>query len=105
MASLYITSTEAEAGKSLDCLGVMDLLLRNFEVGRVAFFRPLVKDPARDDVELILETFGLRISPEEVSGGEEAPRRDVRGLACDIGKGEYLPGRGKGEGGKGPYPL
>jgi phosphate acetyltransferase len=43
--NLFITATEARSGKSVICLGVMELLLRNIE--RVGFFRPFINvDPA-----------------------------------------------------------
>jgi len=38
--NLFITATETRSGKSAIALGVMELLIRN--VGRVAFFRPLI---------------------------------------------------------------
>ena len=60
--TLYLTATEAKAGKSVISLGIMQLLLRN--VRKVAFFRPIITTPqdehARDhDIELIRKHFEL----------------------------------------------
>lgn len=59
--NLYIIATEARSGKSAICLGVMQLLLKDFQ--RVAFFRPIISGSAqgkRDhDINLILSQFYL----------------------------------------------
>lgn len=62
--SLFITATEARSGKSLICLGVMEMLHRKIE--RVGFFRPLIKDDPEsgeqdNDIALISTRFNLRI--------------------------------------------
>ena len=61
--SLYVTGTEARCGKSVICLGIMELLLRSIPSDRIAFFRPLIKiDPeaGKDtDIQLIKECFDL----------------------------------------------
>ena len=65
--SLYITSTEAYSGKSVICLGVMEMLMRMID--KVAFFRPIIQsnDCATDpcvidhDINLIAEHFKLDI--------------------------------------------
>ena len=73
--SLYITATEANSGKSVICLGVMEMLLRMID--RVAFFRPIIRDDAcphdpsiiDHDIHLIAEHFNL-----------DVPRQDMYGL-------------------------
>jgi phosphate acetyltransferase len=50
--SLYITATEAESGRSVVSLGLMEMLLR--QIRKVGYFRPLIK------------------------GGDESHKRDVR---------------------------
>lgn len=67
--SLFITATEARSGKSLICLGVMEMLYR--KIDRVGFFRPLINgDPEsneRDnDIELISTCFNLGIPYEKM---------------------------------------
>ncbi len=73
--SLYITATEANSGKSVICLGVMEMLLRMID--KVAFFRPIIRDDAcphdpsiiDHDIHLIAEHFNL-----------DVPRQDMYGL-------------------------
>ncbi len=59
--NLYITSINAESGKSAVALGVMQLLLR--DIRKVGFFRPIInpnKSDERDhDINLILSHFYL----------------------------------------------
>ncbi|MBW1768546.1 MAG: phosphate acetyltransferase [Deltaproteobacteria bacterium] len=67
--NLFITATEARSGKSVICLGVMELLLRNIE--RVGFFRPFINvDPATNkkdnDINLICSYYNLGIPYEEM---------------------------------------
>ena len=62
--SLFITATEARSGKSLICLGVMEMLHRKLD--RVGFFRPLINDDPGsseqdNDIALISARFNLRI--------------------------------------------
>lgn len=59
---LFLTATEAKAGKSVISLGVMQLLLRNLR--KVAFFRPIITTPQDEtikdhDIELIRKHFEL----------------------------------------------
>jgi phosphate acetyltransferase len=65
--NLYIIATEARSGKSAICLGVMQLLLKDFQ--RVAFFRPIVSGSAlgkKDhDINLILSQFYLNMRYED----------------------------------------
>jgi phosphate acetyltransferase len=69
--NLFLTSTEAKSGKSLICLGIMELLLRNMD--RVAFFRPLISmDPSDkkkdDDINLISQYYKLDIPYNDMYG-------------------------------------
>lgn len=68
--SLYISTTEAGTGKALIALGVIDFALRRIK--RVGFFRPVAEsdpDAAKDDdIELILNHFGLQQSYEASFG-------------------------------------
>ncbi len=60
--SLYITATESRSGKSAIVLGMMQLLTRN--MGKVAFFRPIINEPIFDDkdhdIDLMLSHFKLK---------------------------------------------
>ena len=57
-SSLYLTSTEADAGKTVVALGVLDLLATS--VRRPVVFRPIVADPHAEDplVALLRERYG-----------------------------------------------
>lgn len=59
--SLYIIATEPRSGKSAICLGLMQLIMRDF--GRPAFFRPIIHSTRagkRDhDINLLLSHFYL----------------------------------------------
>lgn len=65
--NLYITSINAESGKSVTVLGLMELLLR--DIRKVGFFRPIInpKNPnERDhDIDLVLSRFYLGLQYEE----------------------------------------
>jgi len=65
--SLYITSINAESGKSAIALGIMELLLR--DIRKVGFFRPIInpaKPGERDhDIDLILSHFYLGLQYNE----------------------------------------
>ncbi|MCK9293891.1 MAG: phosphate acetyltransferase [Desulfobulbaceae bacterium] len=65
--NLYVTATEELSGKSAVVLGVMQMILR--ELNNVAFFRPIINDPAggeRDhDIDLVLSHFRLEVPFEE----------------------------------------
>jgi phosphate acetyltransferase len=65
--SLYITACEAESGKTVVALGVMQFLLNRAH--KPAFFRPIISEPEADDprdpaVNLILTHFKLDIPYE-----------------------------------------
>ncbi|MDJ1372459.1 phosphate acetyltransferase [Gulosibacter molinativorax] len=68
-ASIYITSSEGYSGKQAVGLGVLDTLTKH--VGRVGLFRPIVEDPATDDVlshMLDRVDASLGLTPEECVG-------------------------------------
>lgn len=68
-ASIYITSAEGYSGKQAVALGVLDTLTKH--VGRVGLFRPIVDDPASDDVlSHMLERVdsSLQLTPEDCVG-------------------------------------
>ncbi len=54
--SIYVASIEARSGKSLATLGLMELASRR--VGRVGFFRPVVRDPSRAGIDLMRSRYG-----------------------------------------------
>ncbi len=62
--SLYISATESRSGKSAIVLGMMHLMTRN--MGKVAFFRPIINEPMFDDKDhdthLMLTHFKLNLS-------------------------------------------
>jgi phosphate acetyltransferase len=67
--NLYIAATEAESGKSLVILGLMNILTRH--VKKVGFFRPIVKSPERGkdkDIDLISRKFNLPFRYESLYG-------------------------------------
>ncbi|KAB1644856.1 phosphate acetyltransferase [Gulosibacter chungangensis] len=68
-ASIYITSSEGFSGKQAVALGVLDTLTKH--VGRVGLFRPIVEDPASDDVlshMLDRVDSSLGLTPEDCFG-------------------------------------
>ena len=86
---LYVTATEARSGKSLVCLGLMELLLR--KIDKVGFFRPIIdNEPGsgkRDnDIELISSYFKLEIPYEKMYGYTTSETADLisRGRATEI---------------------
>lgn len=67
--NLYIAATEAESGKSLVILGLMNILTRH--VKKVGFFRPIVQSPERGkdkDIDLISRKFNLPYGYESLYG-------------------------------------
>lgn len=66
--SLYIAASEAEAGKSLIVLGMMDFLSRH--ITRIGFFRPIVRsgDVMDNHVRLIYKRYNLNFGYEEMYG-------------------------------------
>ncbi len=77
-SSLYVTTTEAHSGKSLVCLGVLELVLRKTE--RVGIFRPLISgngDHKDKNIHLLLEHFQLKQSYEESYGYHRKEAREL----------------------------
>ncbi|BBM85049.1 phosphate acetyltransferase [Candidatus Uabimicrobium amorphum] len=70
--NLYITTTEAQSGKSLITLGVMELLLQH--IPNVGFFRPIIARDEDRDIEMIRSYFNLEFDYELMYGckGERA---------------------------------
>ena len=70
--NLYVTTTEAQSGKSLITLGVMELLLQH--IPKVGFFRPIVAGDRDRDIEMIRSYFKLDLDYELMYGcqGEQA---------------------------------
>ena len=66
--NLYIAASEAEAGKSLIVLGMMDYISRH--ITKIGFFRPIVKsaDVMDNHVRLIYKRFKLDFAYEEMYG-------------------------------------
>lgn len=75
--SLYISTTEAGSGKALVALGILELVMRR--TTKVHFFRPVIQpvinhgtplaDAEQDeDIDLILQHFGLKQSYDESFG-------------------------------------
>ena len=66
--NLYIAAAEAEAGKSLVVLGIMDFLSRH--VTRIGFFRPIVRSAEEMDnhIRLIYKYFNLDFEYKDLYG-------------------------------------
>jgi len=66
--SLYISSVESESGSIIITMGMMELLKRN--LGRVAFFRPIIQDCEEKDhdIEFVLERFDLDMKYSQTYG-------------------------------------
>ncbi len=56
MPSIYVAASEARSGKSLATLGLMELASRR--VGRVGFFRPVVRAADDGSIELMRRRYG-----------------------------------------------
>lgn len=77
-SSLYVTTTEAHSGKSLVCLGVLELVLRKTD--RVGIFRPLISgngDHKDKNIHLLLEHFQLKQHYEESYGYHRKEAREL----------------------------
>jgi len=66
--NLYVAAAEAEAGKSLIVLGMMDFLSRH--ITKIGFFRPIVRSSSEIDnhIRLIKERFHLKLEYSEMYG-------------------------------------
>lgn len=78
--SLYIGTNVTATGKRLVALGVMELASRRF--GKVAFFRPVVRDSGDEDMSvcLMLSRFNLPDAPADMCG---VTRRETRQLLAE----------------------
>ena len=87
--SLYISTTEAGSGKALVTLGMINLLLR--KTTKVNFFRPVIQTAQKglssgddllnrdEDIELILQHFGLQQTYAESFGLQSHQVNDLMG--------------------------
>ncbi len=75
--NLYIAATEAESGKSLIVLGLMNILSRH--VKKVGIFRPIVQSGERKDkdIELVSRHFNLSFRYESMYGLTNNDARDL----------------------------
>jgi phosphate acetyltransferase len=66
--SIYITSLEAESGKTVAALAFMEQFSARFE--GVSVFRPVVSENAESDrlIRLMMDLHGLRFTPEQMYG-------------------------------------
>ena len=62
-STVFVSSIEADAGKSLVSLGLVDLLLRRSP--KIGYFRPIVGDADDPHLRLMLEHFRLQQTPRE----------------------------------------
>jgi len=77
-SSLYVTTTEAHTGKSLVCLGMLEMIFRKTE--RVGIFRPLISGTTQQkdkNINLLLKHFQLKQSYDDSFGYH---RREAREL-------------------------
>jgi phosphate acetyltransferase len=77
--NLYIATLEAQSGKSLVLLGLMELLSTRVE--KVAVFRPVIPDPDQidNDLELVRKRYKLKYPPEAMFGVGHAEARMLAG--------------------------
>jgi len=75
--SLYITSLEGQSGKTVVALAFMEQL--SGRLGSVSLFRPVVSESGRSDklITLMMDLYGLQISPEEMYGVTMAEGRPL----------------------------
>ncbi|MBM3436167.1 MAG: phosphate acetyltransferase [Bacteroidetes bacterium] len=66
--NLYIAAAEADSGKSLVVLGIMNIVLRY--VNRVGFFRPIVQNGKKTDhdIELVSRYYNLQFAYDSMYG-------------------------------------
>ncbi|MFU8842406.1 MAG: phosphate acetyltransferase [Bacteroidales bacterium] len=77
LKNLYIAAAEAESGKSLITMGIMDLLSRH--VKRLGFFRPIVTTDGKSDhdIGLVSKRIQLPFTPDEMYGLKSADALDL----------------------------
>lgn len=76
-ATVYISTIEPLAGKSLISLGLTDLLLRKSP--KIGYFRPIIHDQEDAHLALILEHFNLQQTKAESYAFEAAAANDLLG--------------------------
>ncbi len=78
--SLYLATNENATGKRMIALGVMELAMRRF--GRVAFFRPVVREHADDDqsIRLMRSRYQLTATPDQMYG---VSRKEARQMLAE----------------------
>ena len=79
MRALYVTSVEANSGKSVVAIGLMEALTR--AVSRVGYFRPVIRSADQPDsqIELMRTRYRLDQTYEESYGVTAAQTRDFGG--------------------------
>lgn len=79
--TIYIATSEPNSGKTMVALGVMEML--SHQVGRVAYFRPVVRStPANDPSILLMRSrYRLQADPEAMYGANRETTRAL--LAAD----------------------
>lgn len=77
--SVYLAINEVASGKRVVALGLMELAARHFE--RVAFFRPVVRGRAEDDlsIQLIRDRYPTAASAAAMAGVDRAEARRLLG--------------------------
>ena len=88
--SLYITATEAESGRSVVSLGLMEMLLR--QIRKVGYFRPLIKGGDESNkrdvrIQLISSHFNLDAPYEKMYGFK---MEEARNRVAETGQGAVL---------------
>jgi len=76
-STVYVTTIEPFAGKSLVSLGLIDLLLR--KSSKIGYFRPIIHDQADAHLALILDHFNLGQTKEESYAFEAAGANELLG--------------------------
>ena len=80
--SVYVTTPEAHCGKSLLCLGILEMVLRKTQ--RVGIFRPIISNGPSDqstsrdkNIDLLLTHFNLDWSYEDTFAYHKREARDL----------------------------
>ncbi len=79
-SSVYLTTSEAHCGKSLLCLGILEMVLRKTQ--RVGIFRPVISDGSSVDhrdknIDLLLTHFELGLDYEDTYAFHKREARDM----------------------------
>ncbi len=75
--NLYIASLEANSGKLVVTLGVMEILSRR--IGKLGFFRTISPLPADEDshIQLFAQRYNLQLTPEEMLGATHHEAKEL----------------------------